>query len=91
VIQHTGPSKAPDSPTTSLDKRTPEQPAPISSNEREQLNLQGSNLQMPSVMATQTSEEPTASIESPALVVKRGTREFDTGVSIKVEALTLAV
>ncbi len=90
MIQHTGPNKAPATPTSSLDEQAPEQAAAISSTDRDQLNLQGSNLQMPSVMATQTDEQLTASIESPALVVKRGTREFDTGVSITVEALTLA-
>jgi hypothetical protein len=41
-------------------------------------------------MAPQTSQELTAPINTPALVVKKGTREFDTGASIKVEALTVA-
>ena len=90
MTQRIEPHNVPPTQTSSVDKQVAKQPAPNSPNDTEQLNLQGSNVHMPSIMTTQLSSEPAASIDTPAHVIKKGTREFATGVSIQVEALTLA-
>ncbi len=87
MIKQTGPDEA---PASTVDTPTSAQPEHLSPNNHEHFNLQELDLRSPLLQTLQVNEGLATRTITPALVVTSGSRTFDTGVSIKVEALTVA-
>ncbi len=84
MIQHDGRDQAPGPDST------PDLSATRSTHQASNRPSTEPSLEMPSLMEMQLGHGTAAPAITPAYVVARGTREFDTGLRIHVQALSLA-